>query len=65
VDKKLKITQVKSYIGRPEAHRKVLKGMGLGKINRAVILEDTPAIRGMVQKVIHLVAVEEIEVRST
>lgn len=64
VDKKLKITQVKSYIGRPEAHRKVLKGMGLGKINRAVILEDTPAIRGMVQKVIHLVAVEEIEVRS-
>jgi large subunit ribosomal protein L30 len=64
VDKKLKITQVKSYIGRPEAHRRVLKGMGLGKINRAVILEDTPAIRGMVQKVIHLVAVEEIEVRK-
>jgi large subunit ribosomal protein L30 len=62
VEKKLKITQVKSYIGRPVAHRKVLKGMGLGKINRAVILEDTPAIRGMVQKVIHLVAVEEIEV---
>lgn len=65
VDKKLKITQVKSYIGRPEAHRKVLKGIGLGRINKAVVLEDTPAIRGMVQKVIHLIAVEEIEVHKS
>lgn len=65
MNKKLKITQVKSYIGRPEAHRKVLKGIGLGKINRAVVLEDTPAIRGMVQKVIHLVSVEEIEVHNS
>ena len=55
---KLKITLVKSMAGRPEKHRKVLRGMGLTKLNRTVELEDTPSIRGMVQKVIHLVKVE-------
>lgn len=59
--KKLKITQIKSYIGRPEKHRRILRGMGLGKMQRTVFLNDTPEIRGMVQKVIHLVAVEEVE----
>ncbi len=59
--KKLKITLVKSYIGRPEKHRKILRGMGLQKLNRAVLLKDTPEIRGMVDKVSHLVSVEEIE----
>jgi large subunit ribosomal protein L30 len=61
VGKKLKITQEKSYIGRPEMHRKVLKGMGLGKMHKSVLLDDTPEIRGMIKKVIHLVSVEEIE----
>ncbi|MHB8771914.1 MAG: 50S ribosomal protein L30 [Syntrophales bacterium] len=61
MEKKLKITQVKSYIGRPEAQRKVLRGMGLGKINRTVILNDTPEIRGMVRKVVHLVTAVEVE----
>lgn len=56
---KLKITLVKSMIGRPEKHRKVLRGMGLTKMNRTVELEDTPSIRGMVNKVVHLVSVEE------
>ena len=60
-DKKIKITQTKSYIGRPEAQRRVLRGLGLGKMNRTVFLNDTPAIRGMVQKVIHLVSVAEVE----
>ncbi len=60
-DKKIKITQTKSYIGRPEAQRKVLRGLGLMKMNRTVLLNDTPAIRGMVQKVIHLVSVAEVE----
>jgi large subunit ribosomal protein L30 len=46
-------------IGRPEKHRKVLKGMGLTKMNKTVELEDTPSIRGMVNKVVHLVNVEE------
>jgi large subunit ribosomal protein L30 len=61
VEKKLKITLVRSYIGRPEKQRKILKGMGLGKMNSSVILKDTPEIRGMAGKVIHLVAMEELE----
>lgn len=56
---KLAVTLVKSMIGRPEKHRKVLKGMGLTKINKTVHLEDTPAIRGMIFKVSHLVKAEE------
>ena len=55
----LKITLVKSMIGRPEKHRKVLRGMGLNKVNRTVELKDTPSIRGMVEKVSHLVVAEE------
>ena len=60
--KKLKITLVKSYIGRPEKHRKILRGMGLQKLNRTVLLKDTPEIRGMINKVSHLLSVVEIEV---
>jgi large subunit ribosomal protein L30 len=58
--KKLKIRQIKSYIGRPEKHRRILRGLGLGKLNKTVLLNDTPEIRGMTQKVIHLLAVEEV-----
>ena len=47
-------------IGRPEKHRRVLRGMGLTRLNRTVELEDTSAIRGMVHKVSHLVKTEEI-----
>jgi large subunit ribosomal protein L30 len=54
----IKITLVKSMNGRPEKHRKVLRGMGLTKLNKTVELEDTPSIRGMVNKVTHLVKVE-------
>ena len=56
----LKITLVKSMIGRPEKHRKVLRGMGLTKLNKTVELQNTPAIRGMVNVVSHLVKAEEI-----
>ena len=59
MDKKLKITLVKSYIGRPQKQRQILRGMGLGKLNRTVLLEDTPEIRGMILKVNHLVFTEE------
>jgi large subunit ribosomal protein L30 len=59
VDKKLKITLVKSYIGRPQKQRQILRGMGLRKLNRTVLLEDTPEIRGMILKVNHLVFMEE------
>lgn len=56
---KLKITLVKSMIGRPEKQRQVLRGMGLTRLNKSVELQDTPAIRGMVYKVRHLVKAEE------
>ena len=56
---KLKITLVKSMIGRPEKHRRVLRGMGLTKMNKTVELENTPSIKGMINKVVHLVRVEE------
>jgi large subunit ribosomal protein L30 len=55
----LKVTKVKSVIGRPEKQRKILKGMGLTKLNKTVTLVDTPQTRGMINKVIHLVSVEE------
>jgi large subunit ribosomal protein L30 len=55
----LKIKKVKSEIGRPEKHRKVLRGLGLNKLNSTVTLADTPQVRGMINKVIHLVSVEE------
>ena len=56
---KLKITLVKSMVGRPEKQRKVLRGMGLTKLNKSVFLNDTPSIRGMVNAVSHLVKAEE------
>ncbi len=58
---KIKVTLKKSMIGRPEKHREVLRGMGLTKMNRTVKLDNTPAIRGMIQKVLHLVEAEEIK----
>jgi large subunit ribosomal protein L30 len=56
---RLKITLVRSMIGRPEQQRRVLRGMGLNRLQQSVELEDTPAIRGMVRKVSHLVTAEE------
>jgi large subunit ribosomal protein L30 len=55
----LKVTQVKSPIGRPGDQRATLKGLGLNKMNRTSELEDTPSVRGMINKVSHLVRVEE------
>jgi len=57
---KLKITLVKSMIGRPEKHRKVLRGMGLRKLNKSVFLKDPPATRGMIDAVSHMVRAEEV-----
>lgn len=56
---KISVTLVKSMIGRPEKHRKVLRGMGLTKVNKTVELQDTPSIRGMIFKVSHLIKAEE------
>ncbi len=55
-----KITQIRSTIKRPENQKRTIKALGLGKINRTVELEATPQVVGMVQKVIHLVKVEEL-----
>ena len=55
----VKITLVRSMIGRPEKHRKVLRGMGLTRLNKTVEFKDTPEIRGMINKVSHLVSTEE------
>lgn len=56
----IKITLVKSMIGRPEKHRKILRGLGLTKINRSVQLANNPSNFGMANKVSHLVKIEEI-----
>lgn len=57
---KLKVTLVKSFIGRPESQRKVVKSLGLSKLHSSVVHDDTPQIRGMIRKVGHLLTVEEI-----
>lgn len=59
--KKLKITQVKSIIDRPKPQKLTIEALGLGRPNWEKIHSDTPQIRGMIQKVSHLVKVEEIE----
>ena len=63
--KKLKVKQIKSYIGRPEKQRRILRGMGLGKLNKTVLLNDTPENRGMARKILHLVSMEEVEGSET
>ena len=57
----LKITLMRSYIGIPEKQRKVLASLGLRKIGRSVTQADNEAIKGMVHKVSHLVAVERVD----
>ncbi|HAR4691728.1 TPA: 50S ribosomal protein L30 [Staphylococcus aureus] len=56
---KLQITLTRSVIGRPETQRKTVEALGLKKINSSVVVEDNPAIRGQINKVKHLVTVEE------
>ena len=57
--KTIKVTQSGSPIGRPKDQLATLKGLGLNKIRRTRELEDTPSVRGMINKVAHLVEVEE------
>lgn len=57
---KVRITQIKSTIDRPRNQKLTVKALGLGKINRSVEVENTPQIAGMVEKVKHLVTVNEI-----
>ncbi len=57
---KLKVTQIKSTIGRPQPHRRVIEALGLRRHQMSVVHNDSPAIRGMLHKVRHLVRVEEV-----
>ncbi len=56
--KTVKITQVRSPIGRPKDQRQTLIGLGLNKMHKTRELEDTPAVRGMIDKVQHLLRIE-------
>ena len=58
---KLKIIQTKSVIDRPEKQKKIIEALGLGRPNWEIIHNDTPQIRGMINKVTHLVKVEEVK----
>jgi large subunit ribosomal protein L30 len=58
--KKVRVTQIGSPIRRRKDQRETLKGLGLNKMHRVRELEDTPAVRGMISKVGHLLRVEEI-----
>lgn len=53
------VTQVKSTIGSKPKHRGTIRALGLGKIGRSRVHEDTPVIRGMIHHVAHLVEVED------
>ncbi|MBD3166822.1 50S ribosomal protein L30 [bacterium] len=57
---KISITQVRSAIGRQEVQKKTLTALGINKMGRPVVHDDTPQIRGMVKKIEHLLSVEEM-----
>jgi ribosomal protein L30, bacterial/organelle len=60
MSKKIKITQVKSVIDRPKRQKLTIEALGLGRPNYVKVHNDTPQIRGMINKVSHLVKTEEI-----
>lgn len=61
MDKGLRIILRKSMIGRPARQARVLAGLGLRRINGSVVRADTPTIRGMIRKVVHLVDVQPVD----
>ena len=58
---KLKVTLIRSGINRPQRHKDTIKGLGLTRLHKSVVLNDTPAIRGMIRSVHHMVRVEPAE----
>mgnify|MGYP005689499285 FL=1 len=58
--KQIAVTQIKSSIGRLKKHKSCLAGLGLRRIGHTVVIEDTPAVRGMVQAVQYMLRAEEI-----
>ena len=57
-DKKIKVTLVKSVIGTKQSHRATVRGLGLRRLNSRAELQDTPAVRGMINKVSYLLKCE-------
>lgn len=57
-EKTIKVTLVKSVIGTKQSHRATVRGLGLRRLNSVSVLEDTPAVRGMINKVAYLVKSE-------
>jgi len=58
---KIKVTQIRSTIKRTIAHKKVIEALGLGKVGKSRIHDDSPAVRGMINKVSYLVKVEDLQ----
>lgn len=56
---KLRVTQVKSAIGYDRRQRATLRGLGIRRMHQTVVVEDTPALRGMIRRIPHLLKVEE------
>jgi large subunit ribosomal protein L30 len=61
MSKKLKVTQVKSAIGRVEKQKLTVRALGIRRLNQTVMHNDTPQIRGMINKITHLLKVEEVD----
>lgn len=57
----LKVTLKRGLSGSTDRQRQTVKGLGLRKRHHSVVVEDTPSIRGMIQKVIHMIDVEEVQ----
>ena len=60
MEKKLRLTQVKSQIDRPQVQKRTIKALGIQKMNRSVEVVATPQVLGMIEKVKHLLKIEEI-----
>lgn len=60
IGKKLRLTLVRSPIGYEKSQRATARGLGLRKLNSTVVVTATPAVHGMVQKIIHLLRIEEV-----
>ena len=61
---RVRVTQVGSPIGRPADQRATLVGLGLNKMHRSRVLEDTPSVRGMIDKIPHLVRAETVDAEA-
>ena len=60
----IKITQVRSGIGRQGTHKRTLRALGIKRHQQSVIHEDTPAIQGMINKISHMIDVQEVDTEN-